>query len=74
MRRNDLEVLRRLPKEDREGSAGKDVDEEPLEPVLVLPRERCLLVVRGQMSLLLSMDFSCHVDLFLVACKVSFLI
>ncbi|XP_070181060.1 dual E2 ubiquitin-conjugating enzyme/E3 ubiquitin-protein ligase BIRC6-like isoform X3 [Littorina saxatilis] len=70
MRRNDLEVLRRLPKEDREGPAGKDGDEETPESVVVLPRERCLLGVRGLMSLLLSMDFSCHVDLFLVACKV----
>ncbi|KAL8592605.1 hypothetical protein ACOMHN_026535 [Nucella lapillus] len=71
MRRNDLEVLRRLPKEEREAvAAAKDGDEEPPETVLVLPRERCLLAVRGLMSLLLSMDFSCHVDLFLVACKV----
>ena len=71
MRRNDLEVLRRMPKDEREAAAGKDGDEETPETVLVLPRERCLLVVRGLMSLLLSMDFSCHVDLFLVACKVS---
>ena len=69
MRRNDLEVLRRLPKEDR-GESSKDGDDEPSESSLILPRERCLLVVRGLMSLLLSMDFTCHVDLFLVACKV----
>lgn len=75
MRRNDLEVLRRLPKEEREGGGGgggsKDPEEEGGDAWLVLPRERCLRVVRGLMALLLSMDFSCHVDLFLVACKVS---
>nr|KAG5700865.1 hypothetical protein BaRGS_012272 [Batillaria attramentaria] len=70
MRRNDLEYLRKLPKEDSGAGGGKDTEDEPTEPLLVLPRERCLLVVRGLMSLLLSMDFSCHVDLFLVACKV----
>lgn len=68
MRRNDLEILRRLPKED--GGGGKETDDEAAESQLVLPRDRCLQVVRGLMSLLLSMDFSCHVDLFLVACKV----
>lgn len=37
---------------------------------LTLSRERCLSVVHGLMALLLSMDFTCHVDLFLIACKV----
>ena len=38
--------------------------------VLVLPKERCLPVVQGLMALLLGMDFTCNVDLFLVTCKV----
>ena len=38
--------------------------------VLILPKERCLPVVQGLMALLLGMDFTCNVDLFLVTCKV----
>lgn len=48
---------------------GRDDDMDTDQHIL-LSRERCLAVVRGLMSLLLSMDFTCHVDLFLVACKV----
>lgn len=50
-------------------SDGKDEDMDTDQPI-VLSRDRCLSVVRGLMALLLSMDFTCHVDLFLVACKV----
>ncbi|KAH9496163.1 Baculoviral IAP repeat-containing protein 6, partial [Bulinus truncatus] len=47
----------------------KDEDLESDQPI-ILSRDKCLAVVRGLMALLLSMDFTCHVDLFLVACKV----
>ncbi|XP_059157271.1 baculoviral IAP repeat-containing protein 6-like isoform X2 [Physella acuta] len=47
----------------------KDEDMDTIQSI-ILSRERCLGVVRGLMALLLSMDFTCHVDLFLVACKV----
>ncbi|ELT93547.1 hypothetical protein CAPTEDRAFT_223860 [Capitella teleta] len=40
------------------------------EGCLNIAREKCIPVVRGLMMLLLSMDFSCHVDLFIIACKV----
>ena len=49
---------------------GKDVMEFDGDTVLVLPKERCLPVVQGLMALLLGMDFTCNVDLFLVTCKV----
>ncbi|XP_022103700.1 LOW QUALITY PROTEIN: baculoviral IAP repeat-containing protein 6-like [Acanthaster planci] len=39
-------------------------------PEVSLPRERCIPVVQGLMQLLLVMDFTCHADLFLFACKV----
>jgi len=37
---------------------------------LIVSREQCIPVVRGLVTLLLSMDFTCHVDLFIIACKV----
>uniref|UniRef100_A0A2C9JJC5 Dual E2 ubiquitin-conjugating enzyme/E3 ubiquitin-protein ligase BIRC6 n=1 Tax=Biomphalaria glabrata TaxID=6526 RepID=A0A2C9JJC5_BIOGL len=45
-------------------------DDIELDQPIVLSRDKCLAVVRGLMALLLSMDFTCRVDLFLVACKV----
>ncbi|XP_035825485.1 baculoviral IAP repeat-containing protein 6 [Aplysia californica] len=58
---NKSQLSTKGEKEDGEGDS-----EQPL----VLARARCLAVVRGLVALLLSMDFTCHVDLFLVACKV----
>ncbi|CAL1542612.1 unnamed protein product [Lymnaea stagnalis] len=52
-----------------EESEMKD-DSMDIDQPLLLSRDRCLAVVGGLMALLLSMDFTCHVDLFLVACKV----
>lgn len=37
---------------------------------ILLTREKCIPVVQGLVRLLLAMDFTCHVDLFLVTCKV----
>ena len=53
---------------DGDGKDG-DKDDQPL----LLSRTRCLSVIRGLVALLLSMDFTCHVDLFLVACKVRYI-
>ena len=46
-------------------------DEEHVDQQLLVVREKCVPVVKGLVALLLSMDFTCNVDLFLVACKVS---
>ncbi|XP_072169396.1 dual E2 ubiquitin-conjugating enzyme/E3 ubiquitin-protein ligase BIRC6-like [Diadema setosum] len=37
---------------------------------VLLSRDKCIPVVQGLVRLLLAMDFTCHVDLFLVTCKV----
>ncbi|XP_041468480.1 baculoviral IAP repeat-containing protein 6-like isoform X2 [Lytechinus variegatus] len=37
---------------------------------ILLTRDKCIPVVQGLVRLLLAMDFTCHVDLFLVTCKV----
>lgn len=50
-------------------SGGNDLAWDELDS-LVVSRERCIPVVRGLITLLLSMDFTCHVDLFIIACKV----
>ena len=69
IRKTDAEVLRKLPK-DSPGADGKEMMDFETDSVLVLPKERCLPVVQGLMALLLGMDFTCNVDLFLVTCKV----
>ena len=69
IRKNDVEILRKLPR-DSPMLDGKDIAELEADTVLVLPKERCLPVVQGLMALLLGMDFTCNVDLFLVTCKV----
>ncbi|XP_067680641.1 baculoviral IAP repeat-containing protein 6-like isoform X2 [Haliotis asinina] len=70
IRRADAAMLQKLPGWREEGGAAPNGGEDESDTTLVLPRDRCLAVVRGLMALLLSMDFTCHVDLFLVACKV----
>ena len=39
--------------------------------LMAVSREKCIPVVKGLVTLLLSMDFTCHVDLFIIACKVT---
>jgi baculoviral IAP repeat-containing protein 6 len=68
MRRNDEEMFKKLSKSDNSCKGGDDDDNDG---VLVLSKEKTLRVVRGLMALLLNMDFTCNVDLFLVTCKVS---
>lgn len=38
--------------------------------VLCLPRAHCLAVSRALITLILHMDFTCNLDMFLLACKV----
>ena len=71
MRRNDAEVLRKLTKSENCSNGGKGGDDDDSNGMLVLSKEKTLRVVRGLMALLLNMDFTCNVDLFLVTCKVS---
>lgn len=44
--------------------------EEDIEGALLLFKEKIFQVVKGLMSLLLSMDFICNVDFFFITCKV----
>ena len=53
------------------GDVPSDGDEQQ-DQHLTVDREKCVPVVKGLVVLLLSMDFTCNVDLFLVACKVGF--
>ncbi|XP_052766452.1 baculoviral IAP repeat-containing protein 6-like isoform X2 [Mya arenaria] len=72
IRKTDAEMLRKLPRTDSSRLTGDDRDGAECEgdTVLILPKERCLPVVHGLMALLLGMDFTCNVDLFLITCKV----
>ncbi|XP_069118544.1 baculoviral IAP repeat-containing protein 6-like isoform X2 [Argopecten irradians] len=68
--RSNVDALRKLPKMEESAGASKGNGDFDPEGVLVLPKDKTLRVVRGLMALLLSMDFTCNVDLFLVTCKV----
>ena len=76
IRRTDSEVLRKLNKDSSSNGAGSSAptdgenNDSELEQTLLVSRERCIPVTRGLMALLLSMDFTCNVDLFIVTCKV----
>jgi hypothetical protein len=59
-----------LPRDERL-SEEKETLEAEQDTVLILPKEKCLPVVHGLMALLLGMDFTCNVDLFLITCKVN---
>ena len=62
-----------------DGSAGvsgarANVTDSPWEDAdapLFVSRDKCISVIHGLVTLLLSMDFTCHVDLFIIACKVT---
>ncbi|XP_053375851.1 baculoviral IAP repeat-containing protein 6-like isoform X2 [Mercenaria mercenaria] len=69
IRKTDAEVLRKLPRDERLAEEKESLDYEQ-DSVLILPKEKCLPVVHGLMALLLGMDFTCNVDLFLITCKV----
>ena len=72
IRRIDGELLKKMPKGQDTGAGGADKDgaEGDSDVNVVISRDKCVPVVRGLMALLLSMDFTCNVDLFLITCKV----
>ncbi|XP_022332916.2 dual E2 ubiquitin-conjugating enzyme/E3 ubiquitin-protein ligase BIRC6-like isoform X4 [Crassostrea virginica] len=71
MRRTEVEMLRKMgSKADISSEADKSNVEEDQEGALLLSKDKTLKVVKGLMCLLLSMDFTCNVDLFLITCKV----
>ncbi|XP_062579414.1 baculoviral IAP repeat-containing protein 6-like [Saccostrea cucullata] len=71
MRRTEVEMLRKMgPRAECVSESEKSNGEVDQEGVLLLSKEKTLRVVRGLMCLLLSMDFTCNVDLFLITCKV----
>lgn len=64
-------MLRKIGyKSDATSESDKNNGEEDPEGGLLLSKEKTLKVVKGLMCLLLSMDFTCNVDLFLITCKV----
>ena len=69
MRRTDAVLLKKANKDSSQTTEQESMEGD-YEPVPVLPREKCIPVVKGLTALLLSMDFTCNVDLFIVACKV----
>ena len=80
IRRTDIEMLRKQASKGGSNksngrSGGDETDQgngdRDSESLLIINRDKCIPVVKGLMSLILSMDFTCNVDLFLVACKVS---
>lgn len=70
IRRTDGEMLRKVQPDGSQSSDSRDNGDSDSEWTLIVTREKCVPVVKGLMALLLSMDFTCHVDLFIVACKV----
>ncbi|KAI8505639.1 Baculoviral IAP repeat-containing protein 6 [Branchiostoma belcheri] len=72
----DIMTLRRtthpsLYRQEEEGATDSGRGSPETDLVLCqLGRKQCIPVVRGLVALLLNMDFTCHVDLFLVICKV----
>jgi len=77
LRRTDGEMLHRMMKHDGGASVsgvranGTESLWDDTDAPLFVSRERCIAVVHGLVTLLLSMDFTCHVDLFIIACKVT---
>jgi len=50
---------------------GNDSLWDDADALLFVSRDKCISVIHGLVTLLLSMDFTCHVDLFIIACKVT---
>jgi len=77
LRRTDGETLHRMMKSDGSAGAGggrangSDGLWDDADAPLFVSREKCISVIHGLVTLLLSMDFTCHVDLFIITCKVS---
>ena len=72
MRKNEGEILRKLRQQNHNSSAqaGADVrgpeTQGSSDVTLLMSREQCVPVIRGLVALMLSMDFTCNVDFFVV--------
>jgi len=55
-------------------ATGGDSLWDDVDTLLFVSRDKCVSVIHGLVTLLLSMDFTCHVDLFIIACKVTRLV
>ena len=78
MRKNEGEILRKLRQQNHNSSAqaGADVrgpeTQGSSDVTLLMSREQCVPVIRGLVALMLSMDFTCNVDFFVVISKVCY--
>ena len=71
-RHSDRDLLKKLPKDPSGGSSEREGGDTDAEAAISLCRDKATAVSRGLIALLLSMDFTCDVDLFLVTCKVCY--
>lgn len=73
IRRIDGELLKKMPRmqDSSLGGGEKETGDGDSDVNIVVSRDKCVPVVKGLMALLLSMDFTCNVDLFLITCKVN---
>ena len=79
LRKSDGEMLRKLNRDERDaGTSSSDSPRDTGSPpvgaadvTLLMARDRCIPVIRGLVALLLSMDSTCNVDLFVLVAKVS---
>ncbi|KDR13250.1 hypothetical protein L798_12638, partial [Zootermopsis nevadensis] len=75
IRRNDGPTLLNkhglpVPRTSSTTSRERDESETERDLNLCLPQSHCLPVAKGLVSLILQMDFTCNIDMFLLACKV----
>lgn len=72
----DIERLQKLTAKakvtsDKKTDALERISEQKPPRNVKLPRNPSLQVTRGLFQYLLAMDFTCHVDIFMITCKVS---
>ncbi|XP_063222017.1 baculoviral IAP repeat-containing protein 6 isoform X2 [Bacillus rossius redtenbacheri] len=70
MRRLDGPLLHGRQARQGERAEESSAEAADREVTICLPQARCLPVARGLVALVLQMDFTCNVDVFLLACKV----
>ena len=70
IRRSTGSLLKKSTHDSSSQESEKDQAENEADLQLTVAKETCIPLVRGLMALLLSMDFTCNVDLFIVTCKV----
>ena len=75
IRRNDVPTLLNkhglpVPRTSSTPVRERDESETERDLTLCLPQSHCLPVAKGLVALILQMDFTCNIDMFLLACKV----